>query len=116
MRRIYASGLLVAVPLTALAIAGWHMLSTPSGGAASPGPSLPAPVASWEPGSQRVYAIDYAATGGYAMAGDAANRGAFGLTLHGTLTATVLDERDGRRHVELSLRADRIDTSRMQLR
>jgi hypothetical protein len=103
--------------VAALAVVGWRVRPDPSGRAgASPGTTLSASGASWEPGSQRVYDIDYAASGGYAMAGDAAGSGAFALTLHGALTATVLDERDGRRDVELRLHLDRIDTTRMQVR
>ncbi|WP_428264110.1 hypothetical protein [Haliangium sp.] len=67
----------------------------------------------WALGSQRVYRMNYAVDVYYSMQGDSPESGTIGLSLGGTLSGTVIDERDGRHDVEFALDPEGLDVSKL---
>ncbi len=122
MRRSTAALLAMGAVAPLAAGLGWWSLradelAAPAAAARpAPAPAAGATLDHWEPGSRRTYRFDYDASGDFAMGEDGAGkRAAFSMSIGGTLTATVVDESDGRRDVEIAIVPEALTSSGVQL-
>jgi hypothetical protein len=122
MKRRHAFAVLgiLAVAVAAGLWWGHHERATTSSPDVSPEASAPPDVSpggtsGWELGTRRMYRFDYTASGEYALAGDADNTGRLGMSVGGTISATVVDVAGDRRKVELTVTPSALDLQAMRL-
>jgi hypothetical protein len=122
MKRLHTFAVLGLV-LVVVAAGWWRARHTRSSSAA-PDISTEAPLqedgapgsgSGWELGSRRVYRFDYTATGEYVLKGDANNTGKLGMSVGGTISATVIDVSGGQRKVEMTVTPSSLDTRAVKL-
>jgi hypothetical protein len=123
MKRSYAYAALLLIPIALLAVWLWKPVAqrlkpsrTTSPVASSASTDEPASSdSSWAIGSRRVYRFDYAASGEYAMEGDAKNTGQLKMSLAGTIAATVVGVQGDSRTLEFEVAPERLDLEQMAL-
>jgi hypothetical protein len=122
MKRLHTFAVLGLVPV--VVAAGWwqahHARATATAAdisAETPSQNDDAPggASGWELGTRRMYRFDYTASGEYALKGDAENTGRLGMSVGGTISATVIDVTGDRRKVELTVTPSELDLRAMKL-